>query len=528
MAAALPMGTSWWDLIVRRATATPDRTFLSDDHGRSLTFERFKECALTTAAALHADGITQQTSVSWQLPSTLEAAVLMAALSRLGVRQNPILPILRHAEISLMTRQLGTDVLIVPGDYRGTDLVGMATDAVEPTCRVIDASAWPVTDTLRLPRCPAPDAENALQNALGSGLQANTASAPAADRWVFYSSGTTAVPKGVRHSDATAMASSIAQVEYIRARDAEVFPVAFPISHIGGIMVLTAYLRVGAHIVLLDGFDPALTPHLMAGFGATVLGSATPFFNAYLAAQRAQDQPLFPHLHQLQAGGAPISPELNAECRRVFGTPIINQWGLTEFPSATSLAADDPPHQFAASSVGRMVPGAMLKIVSPDGRLVEPGAEGELWVNGPQRFLGYVDKSLDEGVFDPDGYFRTGDLGRIDGDGFVHITGRLKDVIIRNAENISAQEVENALVTHHAIADVAVIAVPDHRTGERACAVIVLAPGTASLSVADLVAHCTAQGLAKYKIPEEIQLIDALPRTPMGKVLKQDLRQQFQ
>jgi acyl-CoA synthetase (AMP-forming)/AMP-acid ligase II len=523
MAGALTMGTSWWDLICRRATMTPDGVFLSDDAGRSLTFREFCDTARNTAAALHDDGIVRESVVSWQLPSTLEAAVVMAALSCLGVRQNPILPILRHAEISHITRQLGTDVLIVPGTYRGTDLVTVAKESAPPSCRIIDASQWPLVDTLRLPgRNDLPSEASEASEAAAVAADGN-----GSDRWVFYSSGTTSVPKGVRHSDASAMASSIAQVELIKARSCEVFPVAFPISHIGGIMVLTAYLRVGAHIVLLDGFDPSTTPQVMAAAGATVLGSATPFFNAYLAAQRDQTTPLFPHLHQLQAGGAPISPELNAECVQVFGVPIINQWGLTEFPSATSLGDGDPPHQFAVSSVGRMIPGAQLKILSPEGQPTALGVEGELWVNGPQRFLGYVDASLDDGAFDTDGYFRTGDLGRIDNEGFVHITGRLKDVIIRNAENISAQEVENVLVRHSSIADVAVIGVPDNRTGERACAVVVLRFGASPLTVTDLAAHCIDHGLARYKIPEQIHHIDALPRTPMGKVLKQDLRKQF-
>ena len=173
-----------------------------------------------------------------------------------------------------------------------------------------------------------------------------------------------------------------------------------------------------------------------------------------------------------------------------------------------------------------MGPGADAKTVDFDGNVNPTGVEGELCVRGPQRCTGYVDSSLDHEAFDAEGYFRTGDLGTIDRDGFVRITGRLKDIIIRNAENLSAQEIENVLSEHPAIADVAVIGVPDARTGERVCAVVVLAAGHDSLTVQDLAERCRAAGLAKQKTPERIVIVGALPRNPMGKVLKHVLRGQ--
>jgi acyl-CoA synthetase (AMP-forming)/AMP-acid ligase II len=211
---------------------------------------------------------------------------------------------------------------------------------------------------------------------------------------------------------------------------------------------------------------------------------------------------------------------------RVFGTPIYNQWGLTEFPAATSLGVDDPPAKFDGS-VGRMAPGCELKVVDFDGVVIPDGDEGELWVRGPQRCSGYVDSSLDADAFDADGFFRTGDLGRIDADGFVWITGRLKDVIIRNAENLSAQEIENVVSEHPSVVDVAVIGLPDERTGERACALVVLVPGVDHITIAELAQHCIASGLAKQKIPEQLEVVAELPRNPMGKVLKHELRARF-
>jgi cyclohexanecarboxylate-CoA ligase len=522
MTEPIATGPSWWQLIDERARLTPDRPFLSDESGRCATFGEFRHRAELTAAGLHDHGITADEVVSWQLPTTLEAAVLMAALSRLGARQNPIIPILRTAEVKLITSQLGSRWLIVPGTYRGFDHVEMAHEAVAGSdCAVIDASRWAIgTDALALPTGDA--------SALAPDVDPGDAHDPARDqvRWYYYSSGTTATAKGAKHTDRSAMAASNAQIAYLGLHEDDLLPVPFPITHIGGLMLLTTYMRVGARLLLMEAFDPVASPILMAERGATLLGSATPFFQAYLAAQRRHgDTPMFPKLRQLQAGGAPITPELNAECIRVLGTPIFNQWGLTEFPAATSLSPGDPPEKFNGS-VGRMAPGAQVKVVGFDGGVITDGGEGELWVRGPQRCQGYVDSSLDGDAFDADGYFRTGDLGTVDADGFVRITGRLKDIIIRNAENLSAQEIEDVLAEHPAVADVAVVGVPDPNTGERACAIAVLAVGYETLTIPELAEHCSAAGLAKQKIPEQLVTVDELPRNAMGKVLKHILRKQ--
>lgn len=513
MTSALPIGTDWWNLIERRAAMTPDRRFIVDEAGRSATFGQFKTLSEAVAAGLSDLGVESDHVVSWQLPTSLEAAVLMAALARLGARQNPIIPMLRRTEVALITRQVNSRWLLVPGTYRGFDYVDMATEAVADTCAVLDTSTMG-DDQLRLP-CADPG-------------QLPAPTDPGDDvRWFYYSSGTTAAPKGAMHTDASVMAASNAQIERLGLGESDLFAVPFPLTHIGGIMLLTSYLRAGGGLLLIETFDPVETPLTMAAHGTTLLGSATPFFHAYLAAQRRHgDEPLFTNFHQLQAGGAPITPELNAECIRVFGGPIYNQWGLTEFPAATSLGEGDPASKFEGS-VGRMAPGCELKVIGFDGEPMATDAEGELWVRGPQRLKGYVDPSLDREAFDDEGFFRTGDLGTVDSDGFVRITGRLKDIIIRNAENLSAQEMEDVLSEHPAVADVAVIGLPDERTGERACALVVLTEGVESLTIPELAEHCIARGLAKQKIPEQLEIVGMLPRNPMGKVLKHELRGRY-
>jgi acyl-CoA synthetase (AMP-forming)/AMP-acid ligase II len=301
--------------------------------------------------------------------------------------------------------------------------------------------------------------------------------------------------------------------EHLGFGDGDVYPIAFPITHIGGMTMTTAALVGGGRLVLLDSWDPASTPERAAAHRPTILGSAQPFFRAFLDAQRRHgDRPLFPELRIFAAGGAPTPPELIHELVAVFDVPgVVNSWGLTEFPVATCSTPDDSA-RVLAETVGRPSPGVSIRQV-----------DGELRLRGAQCFLGYVDSGGDAPAFDDDGWFRTGDLGEIDPDGNVRITGRLKDVIIRNAENISAIDLEDILLRHPGVADVAVVGVPDKGTGERVCAVVVPEPGHA-VTLPELAEHCRVEGVARQKWPEQLELVDVLPRNAMGKILKQALR----
>jgi acyl-CoA synthetase (AMP-forming)/AMP-acid ligase II len=244
------------------------------------------------------------------------------------------------------------------------------------------------------------------------------------------------------------------------------------------------------------------------------------------AQRRHGAEPLFPRLRACTGGGAPIPPEVHAELRALFGIPgVVGSWGLTEFPIATSARPSDPP-SVLAHTVGQPSGPVQVRAISPAGDPAAPGEEGELVLHGPQQFLGYLDAGLDAAAFTADGWFRTGDLGRVDADGNVRITGRLKDIIIRNAENISAQEIEDALHRQAGVLEAAVVGMPDARTGERVCAVVVLHPGRV-LDLEAVRANCRALGLARAKVPEQLVIVDSLPRNSMGKVLKQDLQRRL-
>jgi acyl-CoA synthetase (AMP-forming)/AMP-acid ligase II len=509
---------TFWQLVERAADELGDVVVLADDHGRTLTAVELRDEAERTAAGLLEPGIGPGVRVSWQLPTTLEAMVAKVALARLGVVQNPIIPILREREVSFITEQLETEFLLVPESWQGFAHGDLARRlAEERGLRVVicdhDTDPSTIGGGLRLP----------------TGDPQTLPPPPGADgpRWFYFSSGTTADPKGIRHTDRSVMASASGVIGQLGAQAGDINPLAFPISHIGGITMLTASLLTGMRLVLFDAFDPATAAERMAAHEVTMLGSAVPFFHVYMAAQqRHGDDPLFPQLRACVGGGAPVPAEFQEVVRSVLGTSgIANAWGLTEFPVAASPTPDDPP-AWLDHTVGRPVPGVRVRVVDEEERELEVGEEGELRLQGPQCFQGYVDEKLDVEAFDADGWFRTGDLGLVDEDGNVRITGRLKDLIIRNAENISALEIEGAVLSHPAVADVAVVGVPDPRTGERVCAVVVAVPGS-DLDLAQLADHCATLGLPRQKVPERLELVEALPRNTMGKVLKNDLRAQF-
>jgi acyl-CoA synthetase (AMP-forming)/AMP-acid ligase II len=239
------------------------------------------------------------------------------------------------------------------------------------------------------------------------------------------------------------------------------------------------------------------------------------------------DEPLYPALRACVSGGAPKPDGLHEEVKEVLGgVGVLGGWGLTEFPGATSAGPYDPEEMMAVTE-GKLGPGAEMKVVAGDGRECGELEEGELRLRGPQQFLGYANSALDADAFDDEGWVRTGDLGVVQPGGYVQITGRLKDIIIRNAENISATEIEEHLFDHPVIHDVAVIGVPDPRTGERAVAVVQLAAGYDALTLQEVGAFCIDRGLAKWKIPEQLEIVDTIPRNGMGKIEKPALRKRY-
>lgn len=504
-----------WSLIEARAAATPDAVLAHEDTDRELTFAGYRDACLRAAAGLLAEyGVREGTSVSWELPTWNESLVLVGALSRLGARQNPLIPIYRGREVAFITAQSDASLLVVPSIYRDFDFAAMARDVAA------DRSGLQVLV-----------AERRLPEADPSGLPApgepprRAVEAPI--RWLFYTSGTTADPKGAPHTDLSVLASALAMSECLDIRADDVSALVFPFTHIGGIGWLMAALITGCRLLTTESFNPERTPRFLADNGVTLAGSGTPFHMAYLAAQRAAgSEPIFPRVRSYPGGGAPKPPQLHYDLKReIGGVGIVSGYGLTEAPIVVMASTDDPEEKLADTE-GRPTPGVDLVVVGLDGRPVGPGHEGEIRVKGPQVIRGYLDPSLDAESFDERGYFRTGDLGVVDDQGYVTITGRLKDVIIRHGENISAKEIEDLLYTHPAVADVAVIGLPDPRTGERACAVVAVADDH-TFELEEMVEFLKDSGLRTQAIPEQLELVDTVPRNPAGKILKHTLREQY-
>jgi acyl-CoA synthetase (AMP-forming)/AMP-acid ligase II len=509
-------GGSLWELVERRAEATPDRLAAIDEDGRTLTWAETKAEAERAAAGFARLGIGAGDVVSWQLPTWLESKLLVLALARLGAIQNPMLPIYREREVGFIVRQAKSKLLVVPSTWNGFDFEAMArgiaaqvTDEGGDLKVLVADKALPQGDPSTLPPPPDPGEEPV--------------------RWYFYTSGTTADPKGAQHTDRTILASAKGMNACLEVTEDDKNAVVFPFTHIGGIGWLFSALVVGFPTVYIERFDPARTTALIKEHDVTMAGAGTPFHMAYLAAQRQlpEGEVLFPNVRVYCGGGAPKPPQLHYDIKaEMGGVGIVSGYGLTEAPIIAMGTVRDTDEQLAHTE-GRATGTTQLRVVTLEGKEAGIGEEGEIRAKAPQLMKGYLDSALDAEAFDEDGWFKTGDLGRIDADGMVTITGRVKDIIIRNMENISAKEVEDILFASPAVADVAVIGVPDPRTGERVCAVVVPADPADPLTFDAMVAWCRDQGLMTQKLPERLELVDALPRNPTGKVLKFELRDRF-
>ena len=507
-------GNSLWELVENRTAASPGRPMLEDESGAILTFGELKARAERSAAALAERGVREGTTVAWQLPTWIEAYVLVAALARLGARQVPMLPLYREREMRFVLAQTEAELLIVPRVWRGFDYEEQAHKVAEGSrCETLVCDPeLPQADPGSLPPVTSPERW--------------PEDAPI--RWVLYTSGTTSDPKGALHTDATIRAGSEASLTRLQMNGEDCSPVMFPFTHVGGICGLMSQLRTGSMALLVEIFHPVHTPELLAGRDITLSAGGTAFALSFLRAQRQHpDARLWPSLRACPGGAAPKPPELHYEVKRELGgVGIVSGYGLTEMPILSQNAVDDPDEKLAISE-GRASPGVEIRVVSSDGAVLGAAEVGEICARGPMLCKGYLDSSLNTAAFEADGFFHTGDLGYLDEDGFVVITGRLKDVIIRKGENISAKEVEDVLYTLSSVADVAVIGLPDRERGELCCAVVQCSAGEPPLTFEAMVAHCESSGLMRQKIPERLELIDEIPRNASGKIVKFELRDRY-
>lgn len=479
------------------ARATPDRIVLVDGDVR-LDCRGLHEKATVLAQSLM--GLMPAGSVvSFMLPNWHEAAVIYLGATLAGMVVNPILPSLRDRELAFILSDADSRAIFVPSTLGSHDYAAMLDrvtaqmtsppevivvrgDGHTPYASLFDVGATAVLPVLN----------------------------PDTVRMILYTSGTTGKPKGVLHSH-NSIHALIRQIgEHWLVADGDTFLVPSPIAHIGGsIYAFECPLLLGTTAVLMERWDPDAAVSLMLAQRCTHMAGATPFLDGLLAAAlRAYTR--LPDLKVFICGGASVPPSLIRRAADYFEKAAVSRvYGSTEVPVTTVGSLDDVDH--AADTDGR-AGIADIKLT-----------DGEICARGPQMLVGYLHTDDETASFDTEGYFRTGDLGRWVDDGYLVVTGRAKDIIIRNGENISPKEVEDLLVAHPAIAEIAVVGVPDDRTGERACAVIVTGDERAP-DLDDLRTLLIGEGLAKFKIPEQVVIWDALPKNDAGKVLKHQIR----
>jgi len=486
--------------------------------GRQFTYGQLAARADRMTVALRGLGVRAGDVVSWQLPNWFEGAALTAAIDRIGAIANPIITIYREREVGFVCRQARSKVLIVPGVVRGFDHRDLA--------EVVRAQAPDLEHVLTVRAAPA-SRQTALESLEENPRQPLPPSplGPYDVSAVFYTSGTTADPKGVLHTPATLGALLHCQMQMFGRSADDRSLLQFPLPHIGGVlMFILQPLRWGSSSVYMDTFDPELAIDLIERHAITSAGGPPAILQGMFAAPNCRPEK-FRTVRTSGSGAADVSPELMRELRDKFRTTAFRSYGMTECPMFSSGRPEDPEEKRHGTD-GRPVPGAIARLVDDSGRPVAIGNEGEIEAYGPQLCVGYLEPALNT-AFTADGFFRTGDLAIEDAEGFLRITGRRKDIIIRKGENLSAKGIEDDLSAHPAVADVAVIGLPDAESGERVCACIVLKPAAPRLGLAEVRAFMEQRGVMRQKIPQQLELLDELPRNATGKVRKDQLRARF-
>jgi len=433
-------------------------------------------------------------------------------------------PILRAREVSVIVRQTRPRVIVLPHRHRNVDFVAQMRDVL--------ASLPDVHATLAVARAEDGDlGANGVRFAqLLAGGPAAPGAAPDAGRLalIIYTSGSTAEPKGALHTHDTLTAelSSLVVAHGLGPADRVLMP--SPLTHVSGVVHgILAPALLGTSAVLEERWEPGAGLADIARHHVTYMIGAPTFLQEMLAHPQVGAHDLT-SLRLFSCGGASVAPELMRLGRALLpGLVTKRSYGSSEFPTIATTGVADALAR-GLDTEGRALTGVEIRICDPDGRPLAAGAEGEIRARGPECFLGYVDATLDADSFDGDGFFRTGDLGVLDGDGYLRVTGRVKDIIVRKGEKISAREVEDLLLAHPAIADAAVIPLADPSTGERACACVQLARDAQPITLATLVAFLRRHDLTPQKLPEQLELVDDFPRTPSGKINKRLLRESIE
>ncbi|MFG5779921.1 cyclohexanecarboxylate-CoA ligase [Comamonas sp. J-3] len=524
---------AWWqdttinqalDEAVRRS---PDKLALvaqrsGDAPARRFNYAELGRMADRVAVGLWRLGVRPADVVACQLPNVWQFSVLYLACARIGAVLNPLMPIFRERELNFMLGHGEAKVVVVLKDFRNVDYEAMLK-GIQPQLphlqHVLSIGGAGADSFEALLEQPAWE-----QEADAAQILSQHRVAPDAVTQLIYTSGTTGEPKGVMHSSNTLMANIRAYAERLALGADDVVLMASPMAHQTGFMYgLMMPVMLGATAVLLDVWNAATAAQLVRQEGCSFTMASTPFLSD-LSREVASSGPV-PSLRTFLCAGAPIPGPLVEQAQAALGAQIISAWGMSENGAVTTTLPSDGAHR-AIETDGLPLPGAEVKVVDADGQELPRGSIGQLWVRANSNFGGYL-KRPHLNATTEDGWFDTGDQARMDEQGYIRITGRSKDVIIRGGENIPVVEVESLLYKHPAVAQAAVVAYPDERLGERACAVIVTKPGVAAPVLSDITDFLKSQKVAPHYLPERLLVLAEMPATPSGKIQKFRLREQL-
>jgi cyclohexanecarboxylate-CoA ligase len=499
----------------------PDKTALiavSDEAGetRRVSYRELARLADRAALGLARLGVGRGDVVAMQLPNGWPFTLTYLACSRIGAVLNPLMPIFRARELGFMLKHGRAKIAIVPKRFRGFDHEAMLAGLRDslPDLEHVIVVGGDFDQKLTEPRWEdEPGAAERL---------ARDRPGPDDITQLIYTSGTTGEPKGVMHSANTLFSNIATYAERLRLDANDVVLMASPMAHQTGFMYgLMMPIALRATALLLDVWSPKRAVELIRAEGATFTMASTPFLTDLARAVEESGTPV-PTLRTFLCAGAPIPGPLVEYARKALGAKIVSAWGMTENGAVTLIHLDDDDER-AFNTSGCPLPGVEIRAVEASGAPTPAGVEGRLLVRSCSNFGGYLLRPQWNAT-DAEGWFDTGDLAVIDSRGYVRITGRSKDVIIRGGENIPVVEVETLLYKHPAIAQVAIVAYPDARLGERACAVVVLKPGQ-TLTLAEMTAFLEARDMARQYWPERLLIRDQMPATPSGKIQKFRLRE---
>ena len=499
------------------ARAMPDKIAVVDNHGATYTYSALDHAASCLANWMLAKGIESGDRIAFQLPGWCEFTVIYLACLKIGAVSVPLLPSWREAELVWVLNKCQAKMFFAPTLFKQTrpvDLILPLQNQLPQLQQIVGVDKLaPATSSL------------SLSQIIADNIPLTTAITTHGDELaaVLFTSGTEGLPKGVMLTHNNILASERAYCARLNLTWLDVFMMPAPLGHATGFLHgVTAPFLIGARSVLLDIFTPDACLALLDQQRCTCMLGATPFVYDLLNLLEKQPADLSA-LRFFLCGGTTIPKKVARECQQL-GIKLLSVYGSTESSPHAVVNLDDPLSRFMHTD-GYAAAGVEIKVVNDARKTLPPGCEGEEASRGPNVFMGYFDEpELTARALDEEGWYYSGDLCRMDEAGYIKITGRKKDIIVRGGENISSREVEDILLQHPKIHDACVVAMPDERLGERSCAYVVLKAPHHSLSLEEVVAFFSRKRVAKYKYPEHIVVIEKLPRTASGKIQKFLLR----